>query len=142
MNTQVSWEKIRNELQRLADVETLKDEVQRIGTEIRKFDLQSVLSPRAQAKVKNFEKRYADLMRSIHQAQRQMDREFNRILRNIRVHRSDVSKSVNVQKQKLERASADLKKRFAKVAKTTAKTPTRRKPAVKKTKTAARKRRK
>lgn len=123
MNTQVNWQRIRNEFQRLTDVETLKDEVQRIGTEIRRFDLQSVLSPAAQTKVKQLEKRYSELLRTIHQAQRQMDREFNRILRNIKVHRSDVSKIVNQQKNKLERVSTDFKKRFAKVAKTTAKTP-------------------
>ena len=114
MNTQVNWKKIRNEFQRLADVEKLKSEVHRIGTEIRKFDFHTVLSPAAATKVKNFEKRYADLMRTIHQAQRQMDREFNRILRQIKVHRSDVSKVVAQQKNKLEKASVVLKKRFTK----------------------------
>src|SRR5687768_582968 len=114
MNTQVNWKKIRGEFQRLADVEKLKSEVARIGTEIRKFDFHSVLSPAAATKVKNFEKRYAELMRTIHQAQRQMDREFNRILRQIKVHRSDVNKVVTQQKNKLEKASTVLKKRFTK----------------------------
>lgn len=116
MNPQVNWRKIRNELQRFADVDTLKTEVHRIGQELRKFDFHSVLSPAAQTKVKTFEKRYADLMRTIHQAQRQMDREFNRILRRIHVHRSDVSKAVNQQKHKLEKVSVDLQKRFSKKA--------------------------
>lgn len=114
MNTQVNWKKIRNELQRLTDVEKLKTEVHRIGQELRKFDFHSVLSPAAQTKVKTFEKRYADLMRTIHQAQRQMDREFNRILRQINVHRDDVSKVVDEQKTKLEKVSVDLQKRFSK----------------------------
>jgi hypothetical protein len=136
MNTQVNWKKIRGEFQRLADVEKLKTEVSRIGTEIRKFDFHSVLSPAAATKVKTFEKRYTELMRTIHQAQRQMDREFNRILRQIKVHRSDVNKVVAQQKDKLEKASTVLKKRF-----TTKKTAGK-KTATRKTKTSARKRRK
>lgn len=139
MNTQVNWKKIRGEFQRLADVDTLKSEVQRIGNEIRKFDFHTVLSPAAQAKVKNFEKRYAELMRTIHQAQRQVDREFNKLLRQIKVHRADVSKVVNEQKTKLEKASVLMKKRFTKKAAgpvRTAGTPKRKKA------TTARKRRK
>ena len=96
-----------------------------------------VLSPAAATKVKNFEKRYAELMRTIHQAQRQMDREFNRILRQIKVHRSDVNKVVAQQKDKLEKASTVLKKRFTKKA---AGKPVA--TVVRKAKTAARKRRK
>lgn len=114
MTSQVNWQKIRNELQRLADVDSLKSEVHRIGAEIRNFDFHSVLTPNAQDKVKNFEKRYTELMRTIHQAQRQVDREINRILRQIKTHGTDVTKVVNEQKEKLEKVSADFKKRFAK----------------------------
>jgi archaellum component FlaC len=128
MNTQVNWNKIRSEFQRLTDVEQLKSEVQRIRKEIRSFDYHAVLSPSAKTKVKNFEKRYAELMRTIHQAQRQMDREFNRILRQIHVHRSDVSKVVNEQKAKLEKVSKDLRQRFAKKSAASA-TKTARRPA-------------
>lgn len=117
MNTQVNWKKIRDEFQRLTDVDKIKSEVSRIGNEIRKFDYNTVLSPAAQARVKTFEKRYMELMRTIHQAQRQADREFNRILRQIKVHRKDVDKVVAQQKQKLEQASSVLKKRFKKTAK-------------------------
>ena len=122
MNTQVNWKKIRNELQRLADVEQLKGEVARIGSEIRKFDFHSVLSPSAAQKVKTFEKRYTVLMRTIHQAQRQMDREFNRILRQIKTHRSDVTKVVTDQKNKLEKVTTDFQKRFSKTAAKSART--------------------
>lgn len=118
MTTQVNWQRIRSELQRLADVEELKSEVHRIGTEIRKFDFHSVLSPSAAQKVKTFEKRYSELMRTIHKAQRQMDREFNRVLRQVKTHRSDVTKVVAQQKQKLEKLSTDFRKRFSKTTKT------------------------
>ncbi len=136
MTTQVNWKKIRDELQRFANVDKLKTEVQRIGTELRNLDFQSVLSPTAQAKVKVFERRYVDLMRTIQQGQRQMDREFNRILRQIKVHRSDVSKVVAEQKSKLEKASKDMQKRFAKTTKAKAKAkPVRKKSTVRKKKT-------
>lgn len=116
MNTQVNWKKIRSEFNRLADVDTLKGEVQRIGSEIRKFDFHTVLSPAAQQKVKTFEKRYSTLMRTISQAQRQMDREFNRIMREIKTRRRDVNKAVTQQKSKLEAASKQFKKNFSKKA--------------------------
>jgi hypothetical protein len=116
MTTQVNWQKIRTEINRLTDVEQLKSEVQRIGAEIRKFDFHTVLSPAAQQKLKRFEKRYNTLLRSIAQAQRQMDREFNRILRNIKSHRTDVEKAVTQQKTKLEKASMGFRKRFSKKA--------------------------
>jgi hypothetical protein len=116
MNTQVNWKKIRNEFQRLTDVEQLKAEVHRIGSEIRKFDYHSVLSPSAQSKVKTFEKRYSNLMRTIGQAQRQVDREFNRILRQIKTYRSDVEGTMTQQKAKLQKVSHDLRKRFSKKA--------------------------
>lgn len=113
MTTQVNWKKIQAELQRFADVDKLKSEVQRIGGELRQLDFHSVLSPSAQAKVKGFEKRYSELMRTMHQAQRQVDREFNRIVRQIKSHRSDVTKVVNQQRTKLEKVSRDMRKRFA-----------------------------
>lgn len=123
MNTQVNWKKIRAEFERLADVEKLKSEVQRIGSEIRGFDFHSVLSPAAQAKVKNFEKRYTEISRSLHQAQRQMDREFNRLLTQIKGQRKEV-----------EKTAKEFQKRFTKkaaAAKATAKTSA--KKATKKT---------
>lgn len=129
MTTQVNWQRIRSELTRLADVEELKGEVQRIGNEIRKFDFQSVLSPSAQAKVKTFEKRYNELMRTIAQAQRQMDREFTRILRQVKTHRTDVTKVVAQQKEKLEKVSTDFRKRFSMKTKAAAATAKRAKTA-------------
>jgi hypothetical protein len=123
ISSQVSWQKIRNELQRLSDVDELRSEVQRISKEIRKFDFHSVLSPTAQAKVKMFEKRYAVLMRSLHKAQRQVDRELNRVVRNLHTHRSDVSTAFNQQKQKLEKITADFQKRFGKATKGKKKAP-------------------
>jgi hypothetical protein len=143
MATQVNWKKIRQEFNRFADVDKLKSEVQRIGSEIREFNFQSVLSPSAQTKVKKFEKRYNELMKSIHTAQRQVDKEFNKVITQIKGQRIDVKKAVAEQKQKLEKASTDFQKRFSKkaaaaagtkkkAAKTTAKKTATKKTATKK----------
>ncbi len=109
MSTQASWQRIRNEFQRLTDVDQLKGEVHRIGNEIRKFDFHTVLSPSAQARVKSFERRYAELMRTMQQAQRQVDREFNKILRQVKTQRGTVNKVVAQQKNKLN----SLRKKLA-----------------------------
>ncbi len=109
MSTQASWQKIRKEFTRLTDVDHLKSEVHRIGNELRKFDFHAVLSPSAQARVKMFERRYATLMRTMQQAQRQADREFNKILRQVKTQRGTVSKVMSQQKNKLN----TLRKKFS-----------------------------
>ncbi len=110
MSTQASWNRIRNEFTRLTDVDQLKSEVHRIGNELRKFDFHAVLSPSAQARVKMFERRYAELMRTMQTAQRQVDREFNKILRQVKARRSTVTKVMTQQRDKLD----TLRKRFSK----------------------------
>lgn len=130
MSTQASWQKIRNEFTRLTDVDQLKSEVQRIGNELRKFDFHAVLSPSAQARVKMFERRYAELMRTMQTAQRQVDREFNKVLRQVKSRRTTVAKTLSEQRDKLytlrkkfSAGSAQMKKNTAKRA-TTAKKKT------------------
>lgn len=135
MSTQASWQRIRNEFSRLTDVEHLKNEVQRIGNELRNFDFHVVLSPSAKARVKQFERRYAELMRTMQQAQRQADREFNKIVRSVKAQRGSVIKVVAEQRAKLDSlrkqftaGSAKMKKAGAKKTKTkTAGTKKRRK---------------
>ena len=122
MNTQVNWQKIRDEFQRITDIDSLKSEVQRIRSELSNFDYHSVLSPAAKARMKAFEKRYAEVLRSIQQTQRQVDREVNRVVRQIKTHRNDVSKLMTEQRSKLETLSKDFRKRFMAQKGNTAKT--------------------
>ncbi len=129
MSTQASWQRIRNEFQRLTDVDQLKTEVHRIGNELRKFDFHTVLSPSAQARVKSFERRYAELMRTMQQAQRQVDREFNKILRQIKTQRGTVTKVMTQQKNKLDLLRKKLSKGTTTMKKTAAKRATSKKSA-------------
>ena len=124
MNPQLNWQKLKSELNKLTDVGRLKEDLQKIATEIRKFDFHTVLSPDAQERVKTFEKKYADLIKTVHQAQRQVDREVNKIIRQVKGHRlladvklQDIRRVAFDQRDKLSKATQDLRKRLAKVSK-------------------------
>ena len=73
--------KIVQELSQWSDLKHLKKEAQKLSQEIANFDIHSHLNPNARQKIKRLEKRYKELMKSIAQAQKQFDRDFNRTLR-------------------------------------------------------------
>lgn len=116
MAIDINWSKIRNEVSRLSDVNVLKSEVQKITKEVKNFDYHTILSPSAKKKVKEFEKKYTRVMKSVHSAQRQVDREFNKLFRQVQDHRQTAEQKIvelknlaETQKQKIDRLAADLK---------------------------------
>jgi hypothetical protein len=120
MNPQVNWQKLRSELNKLTDVQKLKEDLQKIATEIRKFDFHTVLTPQAQARVKTFEKKYAEILKTVHQAQRQVDREVNKIIRQVKSHGiladvklENIRRVAHDQSQRFTKTAQDLRKRFA-----------------------------
>lgn len=115
MNPKINWQALTN---------TLKSEVQRVTAEIKNFDYQAVLTPAAQQKVKEFEKSYAQVMKRLQKVQRQADREFNRVLRQVKTQQATMMDVVGEQKSRLEKMSVDLKKRFYAPVKTKAKKKT------------------
>lgn len=124
MNPQVNWQKLRSELNKLTDVGKLKEDLQKIAAEIRKFDFHTVLTPQAQARVKLFEKKYAELLKTVHQAQRQVDREVNKIIRQVKSHHfladdrlEGIRRIAFDQSQRLTKTAASLRKRFGKATK-------------------------
>lgn len=128
MNPQVNWDKIKGELNKLADVGRLKQDLQKIATDIRKFDFHTILTPDAQERVKAFEKKYADLIKTVHQAQRQVDREVNKILRHVKgsalladVKLENIRRVAFDQRERLNKVTQDLRKRFTKTPKKKAK---------------------
>ncbi len=138
MNTQVNWQKVRSEFQRLANVEQLKNEVARLSQEVRKFDINSVLSPSAKSKVKLFEKKYSELLRTVHQTQRQMDRELARFVREVSSQKTELSKTLKQQRSRLEKLSSDVQKRFASLSKSATKSKPKRTPKKSKAKSTRR----
>lgn len=84
---QVNWNKLKSELNKLTDVTKLKNDLQKMASDIRKFDYQTVLTPQAKERVKLFEKKYSEIIKTVHQAQRQVDREVNKIIRHVKGNR-------------------------------------------------------
>jgi len=124
MNPQVNWQKLKGELNKLTDVAKLKQDLQKIATEIRKFDFHTILTPDAKERVKAFEKKYAELIKTIHQAQRQVDREVNKILRQVKGSAiladgrlENIRRVAFDQKDRLTKITKDLRKRFGKTTK-------------------------
>lgn len=124
MNPQVNWQKIKSELNKLADVTKLSDELRKVANEIRNFDFHTVLTPQAQERVKAFEKRYGEILKTVHQAQRQVDREVNKILRQVKTHSiladgrlESLRKVAHQGTQKLSKVAEDLRSRLSKTKK-------------------------
>ena len=80
----IDWNKIRNELNKLADLEKITAELKKIRSELSHGDFHSILTPSALARVKRVEKKYSALVKSAHKAQLQLDREVNRIMRQVK----------------------------------------------------------
>lgn len=97
MNPKINWQKLITEVQKYRDIEKLKGEVQRITKDVKNFDFHTVLTPSAQAKVKAFEKQYGQLLKKVQVAQRQADREFNRLLRQVKTYRDTLLNRRNQQ---------------------------------------------
>lgn len=115
---QVNWEKLKDELNKIANVERLKSEVQRISHEIKKFDINARLSPTARERLKTMESKYFEISKTITRTQRQVDREFNRVLRNLKDQRQKAEKGLDFvlqtaqeQRRRLEKAGKDIKSR-------------------------------
>src|SRR3954471_14990845 len=121
MNPQVNWQKLKSELNKLTDVQKLKEDLQKIASELRKFDFHTILTPDAKERVKTFEKKYADLIKTVHQAQRQVDREVNKILRQVKGSAiladdrlENIRRVAFDQRDRLTKITQDLRKRFGK----------------------------
>jgi hypothetical protein len=118
-NKQVNWTKLRAELNKLSDVGKLRQDLQRIASDLRKFDFHTVLTPQALERVKTFEKKYSDLIKTVHQAQRQVDREMTKIIRHVKGHRlladvklDTIRRMAQDQSVQLTKAAQTLKKRW------------------------------
>ena len=67
---------IREELQKLTDVEYLKKELSRAAKEIRNFDIDTLnVSPEAKAKLRTLEKRFKEAVKKLRVMEKQVDAE-------------------------------------------------------------------
>lgn len=84
MAKSIDWNKIRSELNKMANLEKITAELKKVRAELSHGDFHSILTPSAMARVKKVEKKYSALVKSAHKAQLQIDREVNRIMRQVK----------------------------------------------------------
>lgn len=139
------WVTRLEELLKVKNLDELKTELTKVATEIQAeiqgFDINEHLSPEAKSRLKKLEQRYNEVIRGVHKAQKQFDREFNKSLRVLKRTRQDAEKQIQILKTKVTKhrgtivkASSNLKNKVAKATKKTTSTKTIKK-AVRKTKT-------
>lgn len=72
---------IREELQKLTDVDYLKKELSRAAKEIRNFDVDKMnVSPQAKAKLHKLEKRFKEVVKKLRVMEKQVDAEVNKFV--------------------------------------------------------------
>lgn len=72
---------IREELQKLTDVDYLKKELSRAAKEIRNFDVEKMnVSPEAKAKLRTLEKRFKEVVKKLRVMEKQVDAEVNKFV--------------------------------------------------------------
>lgn len=126
------WVARFEDLLKVKNVEDLKSELGKLAseiqTEIQKFDINVHLSPEAKSRLKILEKNYNDVIKAVHKAQKQFDREFNKSLRVLKRTRQDAEKHLKNIKTKITKhrgtivkASNGLKSKIKKTAKSATK---------------------
>lgn len=116
------------ELLKVKNVDDLKTELGKLASEIQseiqKFDINSHLSAEAKTRLKALESRYGQVMKAVHKAQKQFDREFNKSLRVLKRTRQDAEKHLQTIKTRITKhrgtivkASSSLKQKIEKTAK-------------------------
>lgn len=114
-----SLKAIKSELKRLADVDTLKKELNRLATDIKNFDLSQSLTPQAKARVEKLEKRFKQLKASLQDLQTKADAAFDKFA--ALVGRS--KKTAKATRTSAKKAPRKSKSTGAKAATKTAKKP-------------------
>lgn len=145
---EINWEKIKKEATRLSNIEAIKKELAHLKAEIKKIDVRVHLKPSTKKRLKDFENRYNQLLNSLNQAQRQIDRELTKGLKILKRTKLDserqlkvIREAVKKQGQIFEQAARDFRKKKTSKNKTTGarkaaskKTTAKRKTAAKVTK--------
>lgn len=144
-----NWRERLEELLKAKNLDDLKSEFRKIGgevqAEIQSFDLNAHLSPTAKARMKQLEKRYNEVLKTVQKAQKQFDREYNTAIKTMRTAQKDAEKRLEQMKKKLSQQKKEFVKAAGKISKnlkkktSARKKSTRKKSTAKKTTTAAKK---
>ncbi len=110
MNKDFSWDKLKTEVSKYTDVAKIRQELHRITEEIKKFEVADSLSPSAKKKLQSFEKKYAELSRSITRTQRQVDRKLSKLMRKLLAKKKEAESALHLVRVAAEKGADDLKK--------------------------------
>lgn len=86
MRTDLNY--LKKELTRLTDINYLKKEISRLKLEVRKFDMQRHLPPRAKERIEGLEDRFRDALKSLKDLQHQVDSNLDRFVTLVRARTS------------------------------------------------------
>jgi hypothetical protein len=76
---------LKKELSRLTDIKYLKKELNRIAGEVRNFQVRDLpLTPQARQRIEQLEKRFRELMKNLAQVQKQVDTNFDKLMKVVR----------------------------------------------------------
>ncbi len=121
----LSWTKLKGEINKVADLDRLKSEIHKLGTELSKYDISSFMSPTAKKRLADLEKRYAEGLKALTKGQRQFDREFNKALRTFKTHKKKAEAKIEQLRKNIAKGKKSTRK------KTSRKTSTRKKASTK-----------
>jgi hypothetical protein len=108
------WVARLEEILQVKNVDDLKTELSKLATEvqteIQNFDIKDHLSPEAKSRLKSLEKRYNEVVRAVHKAQKEFDRDFNKSMRSLKNTRQEAAKQLNAIKNKITKHQTTIVK--------------------------------
>lgn len=96
---------LKKDFGRMADLNYLKKELNRIAGEVRKFDVQSHLTPQTKARLEGIETRFRDALDSLKDLQKNLDSNLNRFVSEVRKKAKKMKTSKGAKKAVRKKAS-------------------------------------
>lgn len=96
---------LKKDFGRMADLNYLKKELNRIAGEVRKFDVQSHLTPQTKARLEGIETRFRDALDSLKDLQKNLDSNLNRFVSEVRKKAKKMKTSKGAKKTVRKKAS-------------------------------------
>ena len=120
---------IKTELKRLADVDYLKKELNRLAKDIKNFDLSQSLTPQAKARVEKLEKRFRALKATLQDLQSKADATFEKFAKLVRGAKPNTATSKKTSTKSARGSVKTAAKKTSKKAASKNSTPKKRKTA-------------
>lgn len=97
---------IKKELSRLANVENLKKEINRIAHEVKNFDEYLPLNDQAKERLNRMEKRFRELMHTLTDLQKQIDQNVTKFMKSMRGTSATAKKARSTKKKTARKSSS------------------------------------